>query len=186
MSHIGKMELYHKNIFFYFEYSYIYISSRLNIIKLKIYDNICINVVNQFIYLKNSTLKILNSSSSLLNQYKMSLGLFRMVLFYILRGSSNVYKFKLQLIGLGYRFFIKKNFIFLKIGLSHIIKFKIPLFFSLKKRKNTLVLLGNSFNKLTQECYSIKNLKFPSVYYGKGIKFKNEVLSKKEGKKSQI
>jgi len=101
--------------------------------------------------------------------------------------SNTLYK-KLILIGVGYRTFMTENLmnqITLKLGYSHLIYHKIPLFLNTYSVKNTkLFIFGvTSYNSLTQTSASIRQCKVPEPYKGKGILYHQENIILKKGKK---
>lgn len=96
--------------------------------------------------------------------------------------------YKLNLIGVGYRVFRYEtltNQIYLKLGYSHLIYFRIPSEIKSFCQKFTkLFLFGNSsYDLLTQTAAQIKNCKLPEPYKGKGILYDQEKIFLKKGKK---
>ena len=96
---------------------------------------------------------------------------------------------KLKFVGVGYRVFQMdspfSNQIYLKLGYSHLIYFKIPkLFNSFTLKFTKLFIFGNSsledINKLVS---NIRSCKMPDPYKGKGILYNNEKITLKKGKK---
>jgi len=105
----------------------------------------------------------------------------------LLNVSVFLYK-KLKLIGVGYRVFLLNNFqnklLQFKLGYSHDIYFKLPknlVIFCLKFDK--IFLKGKFYSNFFQIISSIRLLKKPEPYKGKGILYENEKISLKEGKK---
>jgi large subunit ribosomal protein L6 len=95
---------------------------------------------------------------------------------------------RLNLVGVGYRVFSYdqlKNQIYLKLGYSHLIYFKIPDSLNTHCQKFTkLFLFGNcSFDVLTQTASQIRSCKLPEPYKGKGILHDQEKITLKKGKK---
>lgn len=95
---------------------------------------------------------------------------------------------KLNLVGVGYRVFTHEqlqNQIYLKLGYSHLIYFKIPVKLNTYCQKFTkLFLFGNcSFDLLTQTASQIRACKLPEPYKGKGILYDQEKIVLKKGKK---
>ena len=96
---------------------------------------------------------------------------------------------KLKFVGVGYRSFQMedsiKNQIFLKLGYSHIVYFKIPKPMQTHIIKFTkLFIFGNcSYEKITKLATSIRNCKLPEPYKGKGILHFEEDIILKKGKK---
>lgn len=96
--------------------------------------------------------------------------------------------YKLNLIGVGYRVFPHEtltNQIYLKLGYSHLIYFRLPSKISSHCQKFTkLFLFGNgSYDLLTQTAAQIRNCKLPEPYKGKGILYDQEKITLKKGKK---
>lgn len=105
----------------------------------------------------------------------------------IIETSTILYQ-KLKIVGIGYRSFSVKNFenrlLYFKLGFSHSIFYKIPKNIDFFCKKNTqLFFLGNSYQHLTQIASSIREIKKPEPYKGKGILYSNEIIILKKGKK---
>lgn len=95
---------------------------------------------------------------------------------------------KLNLVGVGYRAFPYEDLptqMYLKLGYSHLIYFKIPEGLNSKCLKFTKIFLsGNiSYDLLTQTAAQIRNCKLPEPYKGKGILYDQETITLKKGKK---
>lgn len=95
---------------------------------------------------------------------------------------------KLNLVGVGYRVFAHEkltNQIYLKLGYSHLIYFRIPSEIQSYCQKFTkLFLFGNSsYDLLTQTAAQIRSCKLPEPYKGKGILYDQEKIVLKKGKK---
>lgn len=95
---------------------------------------------------------------------------------------------KLNLVGVGYRVFAHEkldNQIYLKLGYSHLIYFRVPSGVQSYCQKFTkLFLFGNSsYDLLTQTAAQIKSCKIPEPYKGKGILYDQEQITLKKGKK---
>ena len=95
---------------------------------------------------------------------------------------------KLNLVGVGYRVFPNEkslNQIYLKLGYSHLVYFKIPTNLSTNCLKFTrLFISGNSsYDSLTQTTAQVRNCKLPEPYKGKGILRDQEIIVLKKGKK---
>lgn len=95
---------------------------------------------------------------------------------------------KLNLVGVGYRVFAHEqlqNQIYLKLGYSHLVYFKIPTDLNSFCHKFTkLFLFGNcSFDLLTHTSAQIRSCKIPEPYKGKGILYNQEKIVLKKGKK---
>lgn len=107
----------------------------------------------------------------------------------LLWGVWKGYSIKLNIIGVGYKAFLENKNLFLKIGFSHNVIYNIPDDITIKilnQKLLTLVISGQNFQKVTQVATEIKRLKPIEPYKGKGIKFFNEVIKLKEGKKTNV
>lgn len=107
---------------------------------------------------------------------------------YLLIESSYVLYSRLNLVGVGYRVFpyeILENQLYLKLGYSHLVYFKIPMKINVFIHKFTkLFLFGNcSFEQLKSVSSRIRACKYPEPYKGKGILYDQEKIILKKGKK---
>jgi large subunit ribosomal protein L6 len=105
----------------------------------------------------------------------------------LIETASKAYK-KLKFVGVGYRSFDVEAFetklLMFKLGYSHSLYFRVPektKIFCLKFTK--LFIYGNSYQNVTQLASSIRYLKKPEPYKGKGILYEYEKIILKEGKK---
>jgi large subunit ribosomal protein L6 len=107
---------------------------------------------------------------------------------------NNVHYFfskKLILVGVGMRAWIKynqkeqKNLLLIKVGFSKDLYIEIPQNLIVFSLRPTLILIrGLNKEVVTLFSSSIKKLKQPDCYKGKGLQYKNEIISLKPGKKS--
>jgi len=89
----------------------------------------------------------------------------------------------LEINGIGYRAEIKGNAIVLNLGYSHPINFALPEGISATvDRNNVIKLAGIDKEKLGQTAASIRQLRPPEPYKGKGIKYAEEYIRRKAGK----
>lgn len=96
---------------------------------------------------------------------------------------------KLKLVGVGFRIFIQKkkklNLLFLKLGYSHNIYFRIPDSIKVECPKPTLIFIsGINIQEVNNFAALIRSLKKPEPYKGKGFLYENEKIVLKEGKKN--
>lgn len=91
----------------------------------------------------------------------------------------------LELVGVGYKAtLINQNTIQFQLGQSHDILFQIPPALKAFSVKPTLLgLYGVDKACLGQIAADIRNLKIPEIYKGKGIRYKDESIKLKVGKK---
>ena len=100
-----------------------------------------------------------------------------------IQGISRGFLTYMKIIGIGYRASLEKKNLFLKVGYSHDIVYKIPSSIKIFLLDPTLIcLFGIEKNQLTQLAAKLRDLRKPSVYKGKGIRLLNENLFIKTGK----
>jgi large subunit ribosomal protein L6 len=99
-------------------------------------------------------------------------------------GISFGYINRLLFVGVGYRVEnLTDKIITLKLGYSHLVSIKIPESIKVySPKKNTLILKSFDSQKLNLFTSRIRSYRFPDVYKGKGILFKNEIIRLKSGK----
>lgn len=111
-------------------------------------------------------------------------GLFKTLLKNKIQGVSRGFLIYLKIMGIGYRASIENKTLFLKLGYSHDILFRIPDSVKIFLVEPTLLcLFGIDKNQITQVAAKIRELKKPSVYKGKGIRLLNEKVLLKAGKR---
>ncbi|XP_004514093.1 large ribosomal subunit protein uL6c [Cicer arietinum] len=110
-------------------------------------------------------------------------GLFRTLTDNLVVGVSKGFEKKLQLIGVGYRAMVEGNDVVLNLGFSHPVKMTIPDGLKVKVEENTKITVsGYNKSDIGQFAASIRKWRPPEPYKGKGIKYEDEVVRRKEGK----
>lgn len=90
----------------------------------------------------------------------------------------------LEIRGVGYRAAINGNLLTLSLGYSHEIKFVVPEDILVKVDKQTLLEISGIDNqKVGQIAAEIRALRKPEPYKGKGVRYSDEYVRIKEGKK---
>jgi len=98
---------------------------------------------------------------------------------------SKVSYTELELIGLGYRFSIKKRVIRLNLGYSHIIFVQIPKFVFFVKRKNRIVFYSLFKLRLSNLIAQLLHFKKLNSYKLKGLKRRLDIFKAKPGKRTK-
>ena len=99
-------------------------------------------------------------------------------------GVSIGYEKKLNLVGVGYRAQGKENILALSLGFSHPIEFRIPLGIVIETPSQTEILVKGCNKQIVgQVAANIRAFRPPEPYKGKGIRYSNEVIIRKEAKK---
>jgi large subunit ribosomal protein L6 len=114
-------------------------------------------------------------------------GLYRSLIGNMVKGVTDGYQKKLELVGVGYKATNTGNLLDLSLGYSHNIIFEIPSELKVataqeKGQNPTITLESIDKQLLGQVCAKIRSLRKPEPYKGKGVKFAGEVLRRKAGK----
>lgn len=110
-------------------------------------------------------------------------GLYRTIIDNMVHGTTKGFEQKLEMIGVGYRAAVQGQLLDLQVGLSHPTKLPIPEGVAVKVDKNTLITIsGSDKQKIGQFAASVRAIKPPEPYQGKGIRYEGEFVRKKAGK----
>jgi large subunit ribosomal protein L6 len=110
-------------------------------------------------------------------------GLTRSLVANMVDGVSKGFEKTLEIHGIGYRAEMKGNSIVLNLGYSHPIDFPMPEGISATVDKNNVIkVMGIDKEKVGQTAASIRKLRVPEPYKGKGIKYADEHIQRKAGK----
>jgi len=102
----------------------------------------------------------------------------------LVQGVTGGFKKELEINGIGYRAALQGNILKLSLGYSHDVEFPIPEGVKITVPKNTEVVVeGNDQQLVGQVAANIREWRKPEPYKGKGIKYKDEFIFRKEGKK---
>lgn len=100
-------------------------------------------------------------------------------------GVSKGFKKVLEINGVGYRFNVSNNLLTINCGYSHPVKMEFPEGLSGSVKDNTeLTIEGIDKQKVTEFAAKVRKQRKPEPYKGKGIRYKNEYIRRKEGKKA--
>ncbi|OVA10567.1 Ribosomal protein L6 [Macleaya cordata] len=110
-------------------------------------------------------------------------GLFRTLTDNMVVGVSKGFDKKLQLIGVGYRAMLEGKDLVLNLGFSHPVRMAIPDGIQVKVEENTRITVsGYDKCAIGQFAASIRKWRPPEPYKGKGVKYADEIVRRKEGK----
>lgn len=99
-------------------------------------------------------------------------------------GVANGFEIKLQLVGVGYRAQVQGQTLNLQLGFSHPIDFPLPDGVSAETPSATeIVIRGADKQKVGQVASNVRSLRPPEPYKGKGVKYADERILRKEAKK---
>ncbi|MBP3461617.1 MAG: 50S ribosomal protein L6 [Bacilli bacterium] len=100
-------------------------------------------------------------------------------------GVTEGYEKKLEIIGVGYRFSQKGSKLVINAGYSHPVELDVPEGLKIEVPSNTeLTITGIDKCLIGEFAANIRKVRQPEPYKGKGIRYKDEVVRRKEGKKA--
>jgi large subunit ribosomal protein L6 len=109
-------------------------------------------------------------------------GLTRTLIANMIEGVSNGFKKELEINGIGYRAEVKGNALWMKIGFSHDVTMEAPEGITVEVNGNKVTISGADKQKVGQFAAEIREKRPPEPYKGKGIKYVDEYIRRKEGK----
>ena len=100
-------------------------------------------------------------------------------------GVTEGYEKKLEIVGVGYRFAIQGNKITVNAGYSHPVNVEVPAGLTVEVPSNTeMVIKGIDKCLVGEFAAQIRKIRQPEPYKGKGIRYADEHIRRKEGKKA--
>lgn len=104
----------------------------------------------------------------------------------MIKGVTEGFEKELVVEGVGYRVEQKGNTIEFKVGFSHPVVVEIPsdLQVEVDSKANSVKVSGIDKEKVGQYAADLRAIKKPEPYKGKGIRYKDEVVRRKEGKRA--
>jgi len=112
-------------------------------------------------------------------------GTTRALLQNIITGVSEGFERKLEIIGIGYRAQVQGKVLNLTLGFSHPVNFEIPEGIIIETPSQTeIVIKGMDKQKVGQVAANIRAFRPPEPYKGKGVRYLDEIIVRKEAKKA--
>lgn len=112
-------------------------------------------------------------------------GTYRAILANMVKGVSDGFERKLELVGVGYRAAVQGKDLNLQLGFSHPIVFPTPEGITIATPTQTEILVSGADKQLVgQVAAKIRGFRPPEPYKGKGVKYSDEVIIRKEAKKA--
>ena len=139
---------------------------------------------HEFINIKIDNNIVVISAKKETKQAKALWGTTRANVANIIKGVSEGFEKNLELSGVGYRAQVQGSKIILNLGYSHPVEMLIPLGIKVTSEKPTeLKLFGANRQLLGQFAANVRSKRPPEPFKGKGVKYVNEFIFRKEGKK---
>jgi large subunit ribosomal protein L6 len=102
----------------------------------------------------------------------------------MMQGVETPFKKVLVLNGVGYKVELRGTDLVFSVGFSHQVTLKIPQGITVTVVKNVITVEGSDKQQVGQFAAEIRAVKKPEPYLGKGIKYEDEVIRRKQGKKA--
>lgn len=102
----------------------------------------------------------------------------------MIAGVNKVFEKKLVIEGIGYKADVKGKDLVLSVGFSHTVVLPIPADLKVSTEKNNISVSGIDCEKVGQFAAQIRSSKKPEPYLGKGIRYSDEMIRRKQGKKA--
>lgn len=102
----------------------------------------------------------------------------------MISGVNEEYKKELIVEGVGFKASVQGNKLVMNLGFSHQVEMEIPAGITLTEEKNNLTIKGINKQAVGEFAAVIRSKKKPEPYKGKGIRYADEIIRRKEGKKT--
>lgn len=102
----------------------------------------------------------------------------------LVTGVSEGFSRKLEISGVGYRAQLQGKDVILQLGFSHEVRYPVPQGIKIEvPEQNQIIISGPSKQQVGQVAAEIRAYRQPEPYKGKGVKYSDEYILRKEGKK---
>jgi len=130
---------------------------------------------NEITFKKNAETKIANMLHGTMNANLTNL----------IKGVKEGFSKGLEIIGVGYKFNVKGDTLVINAGYSHPVEMKIPTGIKVEATSNTEITISGCDKVMVGEfAANVRKVRSPEPYKGKGIRYKDEYVRRKEGKKA--
>ena len=110
-------------------------------------------------------------------------GLTRTLVYNMVHGAHVGFQKELDIVGVGYRAAVKGQTLTLTLGYSHPVDYVVPTGITAKVENNTRVVVSGADKTLVgMVAAKIRSFKEPEPYQGKGVKYVDEHIIRKQGK----
>ncbi len=117
--------------------------------------------------------------------YKANHGTMNALITNMIIGVTEGYVKNLEIVGVGYRFNVQGKKIVISAGYSHPVEMSVPENITVESPSNTeLSIKGCNKIEVGEFAANVRKVRMPEPYKGKGIRYKDEHIRRKEGKKA--
>ncbi len=117
-------------------------------------------------------------------EQRMKWGLIRALVANMVKGVSEGFEKKLEINGVGYKAIAQGKKIIMQLGYSHPVEIDIPEGIEVTVEKNIISIKGIDKYLVGEISAKIRSKRKPEPYKGKGIKYIDEIIRRKAGKKA--
>lgn len=174
--------------------------SRLGKLPIKLPNNTTAKIENDFIVVKGPKGELKQKLDKLVNveigaeeivvsvknpevkKEKSFWGLYRSLINNMVQGVTEGFEKKLEVNGVGYRVQVSGRKVILNVGYSHPVEFNLEEGIDAQVEGNVITISGFNKQKVGEAAAQIRKIRKPEPYKGKGIKYIDEVIRRKEGK----
>lgn len=119
------------------------------------------------------------------DNYKANHGTMNALITNMIEGVTDGFQKALEIIGVGYRFNVQGKKLTVNAGYSHPVEMEVPEGLTVESSSNTeITVKGIDKIKVGEFAANIRKVRMPEPYKGKGIRYKDEHVRRKEGKKA--
>ena len=155
-----------------------------NIISAKGINGELSTIVNKAVVVEINAKKIIVVPNDKSSKGRALWGTTRALINNVVKGVSVGFVKNMEIVGVGYRGVLQGNKLSLSLGLSHPVEMEIPEGLSIKMDGNTkFTISGADKQKLGQFAAVVRSKRPPEPFKGKGIRYSDEFILRKEGKK---
>ena len=155
-----------------------------NVISAKGINGELSTIVNKAVVVEINEKKIIVVPNDKSSKGRALWGTTRALINNVVKGVSVGFVKNMEIVGVGYRGVLQGNKLSLSLGLSHPVEMEIPEGLSIKMDGNTkFTITGADKQKLGQFAAVVRSKRPPEPFKGKGIRYSDEFILRKEGKK---
>ena len=133
------------------------------------------------VYVKEKEVKV-SIKNEKIKKERAFWGLYRSLINNMVEGVNGGFEKKLEVNGVGYRIALTGKKLTLNVGYSHPVDFELPEGITGAIEGNVITISGIDKQLVGEVAAKIRKIKKPEPYKGKGIKYIDEVIRRKEGK----
>lgn len=133
---------------------------------------------------EDNELKVVRTEET--DQAKKQHGTARSILYNMVVGTTEKFKIQLNIVGVGYRASMQGNTLIMSVGYSENREFDIPEGVSVTLPRNTTIIIEGIDKQVVGEfAANVRASRPPEPYKGKGVRYSDEIVRRKEGKTVQ-